>query len=182
MEVKVQLKWAQGVISLRLTSMMPELGTFERTERRGIHINRLFMPLTMTIVFGGLLFPTSICAQAAYQPKPLPPAKPAAHVRITQGPALESVKYNTAIIRWKSNNPGGSDEHFGVVHYGIDPQDLSQVAKSHIRLNQNHADTVFRVRVDGLRPQTTYYYTVDSMQGSGRSDGVKSSVNHFASP
>jgi hypothetical protein len=76
------------------------------------------MPLTMTIVFGGMLLPASVCAQGAYQPKTLPPATPAAHVHITQGPALESVKDNTAIIRWISNNPGGFDEHFGVVHYG----------------------------------------------------------------
>jgi hypothetical protein len=31
----------------------------------------------------------------------------------------------------------------------------------------------------GLKPQTTYYYTVDSMQGNGKSDGVKSTVNDF---
>lgn len=56
------------------------------------------------------------------------------------------------IIRWTSNNPGGSDEHFGVVHYGKSATDLSQTAKSHIRLNQGHAQTVFRVGVDGLEP------------------------------
>jgi hypothetical protein len=70
----------------------------------------------------------------------------------------------------------------GVVRYGIDPEHLSQTAKSPVRLNQNHASTVFRVRVDGLQPQTTYYYSVDSMQGNGRSDRVKSAVNHFTSP
>jgi hypothetical protein len=36
--------------------------------------------------------------------------------------------------------------------------------------------------VDGLKPQTTYYYTVDSEQGNGRSDGVKSTVAHFSNP
>jgi phosphodiesterase/alkaline phosphatase D-like protein len=92
------------------------------------------------------------------------------------------VRNNTAIIRWTSNNPGGSDEHFGVVHFGTDAGQLSQMAKSHIRLNQNHSYTVFRVRVDGLKPQTTYYYTVDSMQATGKSDGVKSSVHQFANP
>jgi hypothetical protein len=56
------------------------------------------------------------------------------------------------------------------------------MAKSHIRLNQNHSYTVFRVLVDGLRPQTTYYYTVDSMQATGKSDGVNSSVHQFANP
>jgi phosphodiesterase/alkaline phosphatase D-like protein len=114
--------------------------------------------------------------------KILPPAKEAERVRITEGPAIESAKSNLIIIKWTSNNPGGTDEHFGVVHYGTDPEHLTQVAKSPVRLNQNHASTVFRVRVDGLKPQTTYYYSVDSMQGNGKSDGVKSGVNHFTSP
>jgi phosphodiesterase/alkaline phosphatase D-like protein len=87
---------------------------------------------------------------------------------------------DSAIIRWTSNNPGGSDERFGVVTYGTDPKNLNGVAKSHIRLNQNHPYTVFRVRVDGLQPGTTYYYKVDSIQADGRSDGVKSTVRHFS--
>jgi phosphodiesterase/alkaline phosphatase D-like protein len=110
------------------------------------------------------------------------PDMKAARVQITQGPELESARENSAIISWRSNNPGGSDEHFGVVHYGTDPKDLSQTAKSHIRLNPNHSYTVFRVLVDGLKPRTTYYYTVDSMQANGTSDGVKSTVNHFTTP
>jgi phosphodiesterase/alkaline phosphatase D-like protein len=112
----------------------------------------------------------------------LPPAKEAERVRITEGPAIESAKSNLIIIKWTSNNPGGTDEHFGVVHYGTDPEHLTQVAKSPVRLNQNHAVTVFRVRVDGLKPNTTYYYSVDSTQGNGKSDGVNSGVNHFTSP
>jgi phosphodiesterase/alkaline phosphatase D-like protein len=114
--------------------------------------------------------------------KILPPAKEAERVRITEGPAIESAKSNLIIIKWTSNNPGGTDEHFGVVHYGTDPEHLTQVAKSPVRLNQNHAVTVFRVRVDGLKPHTTYYYSVDSLQGNGKSDGVKSGVNHFTNP
>jgi phosphodiesterase/alkaline phosphatase D-like protein len=133
-------------------------------------------------IAGGVLFSPLSAAQSGYEPKILPPAKPAANVHITEGPELESVRDDTAIIRWTSNNPGGSDEHFGVVHYGTDAGQLSQTAKSHIRLNQNHSYTVFRVRVDGLKPQTTYYYTVDSMQGNGKSDGVKSPVAHFTNP
>lgn len=149
---------------------------------RGLDLHRLLLPLAMMAVASGALFSTSTSAQDGYQPKILPPAKPAGRVLITEGPALESVRDNAAIIRWTSNNPGGSDEHFGVVHYGTDPDHLSQMAKSHIRLNQNHSYTVFRVRVDGLRPQTTYYYTVDSMQATGKSDGVNSSVHQFANP
>jgi phosphodiesterase/alkaline phosphatase D-like protein len=109
----------------------------------------------------------------------LPPTTKAAHVHVTQGPAPELANSTSAIIRWTSNNPGGTDEHFGVVTYGTDPKNLNEIAKSHIRLNRNHPYTVFRVRVDGLQPRTTYYYTVDSMEGDGARDGVKSPVRHF---
>ena len=68
------------------------------------------------------------------------------------------------------------------MHYGTNPKELSQTAKSPIRLNQNHSYTVFRVRVDGLKPQTTYYYTVECTQNTGKSDGVKSPVKSFSMP
>ena len=138
-------------------------------------MNRLLLLLIVAITG------SSVCAlpRAAQIP---PPAKRATNVKITDGPELESAKDNLAIIRWTSNNPGGSDEHFGVVHYGKNPKDLSQTAKSHIRLNQQHSYTVFRVRVDGLEPRTTYYYQVDSMDSSARSDGVVSPVSTFKTP
>jgi hypothetical protein len=147
-------------------------------------MNRLHVRLVAAA--GSLLFSNLIAAQVGpYAPKEiLPPAPTATHVRITQGPELElaSADDKSAIIRWTSDNPGGTDEHFGVVHYGTNPKELSQTAKSHIRLNRNHSYTVFRVRVEDLQPKTTYYYTVDSTQANGRSDGVKSTVKHFTTP
>jgi len=140
---------------------------------RGPSMNRLFLKLAMTAIVGSLLFSNPTLAQI------IPPAKKAARVVITHGPELESAFDNWAIITWTSNNPGGSDDHYGVVHYGTNPKELSQTAKSHIRLNQTHSYTVFRVRVLGLNPHTTYYYTVDSMEANGTSDGVKSAVNKF---
>jgi phosphodiesterase/alkaline phosphatase D-like protein len=83
------------------------------------------------------------------------------------------------IIRWTTNNPGGSDVHYGIVHYGTDPQDLSQTAKNPIRLNQGHQYTTFRVRIEGLKPQTTYYYRVTSEESNGQSGAAKSAVNKF---
>ena len=83
------------------------------------------------------------------------------------------------IVRWTSNNPGGSPEHFGVVHYGTSPKELSQTAKSPIRLNPGHPSTVFRVRMDDLKPRTTYYYTVGAMESNGKDDGLKSEVKQF---
>ena len=100
-------------------------------------------------------------------------------VQIIVRPALESATEKSAIIRWMSTTPTGPAEHFGVVHYGTDPKDLSQVAKSPIRLNIAHPNTIFRVRVDGLMPGTTYYYTVDSTGPDGNSEGVKGTVNQF---
>jgi hypothetical protein len=40
----------------------------------------------------------------------------------------------------------------------------------------------FRVRVEGLKPKSTYYYIVESTQGTGKSDGVKSPVRRFSTP
>jgi len=136
-------------------------------------MNRLFLKLAMTVMAGGLLYSTPASAQES------PTTKKAARVRITQGPELESANDHFAIIRWRSNNPGGSPEHLGVVRYGTDPKNLSQTAKSPIRLNPGHSYTVFRVRMDGLKPRTTYYYTVASMEPNGKDDGVKSSVKRF---
>ena len=135
-------------------------------------MNRLLVILTVAVT-GSSVLSLLTAAQVA------PMAKPAIHARITKGPALESARDNSAIIRWTSTNPGGTDEHFGVVHYGTDAKNLTETAKSHIRLNQAHSYTVFRVRVEGLNPKTTYYYKVDSANARGKSDGVVSPVKIF---
>ncbi len=136
-------------------------------------MNRLLLKVAMTITVGCLLYSIPAATQES------PTTAKAARVRITHGPELESANNNSAIIRWTSNNPGGSPEHYGVVHYGTNPKELSQTAKSPIRLNPGHSYTVFRVRMDGLKPRTTYYYTVDSMEANGKGDGLKSTVKHF---
>jgi hypothetical protein len=110
------------------------------------------------------------------------PTTPKAQVRIIRGPKLELAKQHLTIINWTTNNPGGSPVHYGIVHYGRDPNSLIETAKSPIRLNPDHSSTVFRVRLDNLQPRTTYYYIVDSMEATGKSDGVKSSVKHFTTP
>jgi phosphodiesterase/alkaline phosphatase D-like protein len=135
-------------------------------------MNKVLLTLAITVLSGNLLF--SIPASAQF----VPPAKKATRVQITKGPEIELSNSDLTIIRWTSNNPGGSPEHFAVVHYGTDRK-LSETAKSHIRLNQSHRYTVFRVRMDGLKPRTTYYYKVDSMNADGTSDGVISSVKTF---
>ena len=139
-------------------------------------MTRLFAKLAMVVIAGSVLSPRPTAAQL------LPPAKKAEHIVIIKGPALELALDDLAIVRWTSTDPGGDDDHFAIAHFGTDPSDLSQTAKSHIRLNRTHPETIFRVRISGLKPQTTYYYWVTSMGADGRSDGVKSAVNKFTTP
>jgi hypothetical protein len=145
------------------------------------HPYRNIVPL---IVLVGLTLSRSTVAQAPhYTPKNVePPAKKAASVQITEEPSLELFRDNQAIIRWTSSNPGGSDEHFALVRYGTDPKQLNLTAKSHIRLNRGHSYTTFRVRVEPLKPGTTYYYTVGSMSADGTEDAVNSGLYHFTAP
>ena len=82
-----------------------------------------------------------------------PTVKKTDHVQITQGPELERNNSYLTIITWTSNNPGGSPEHYGVVHYGRSPNRLTETAKSPIRLNPTHDYTVFRVRMNELAPR-----------------------------
>ena len=139
-------------------------------------MHRLLLTLALTATVGTLLPSTPTVAQL------VPPAKKAERVEITQGPELESARDGLAIIRWTTNNPGGTEVHFGVVHYGTAPEDLSQTAKSPIQINRGHAETRFRVRMPGLKPQTTYYYKVTSTESNGKSDGVESPVTQFTTP
>jgi phosphodiesterase/alkaline phosphatase D-like protein len=159
----------------RATSM-PISSSFKETAIGGLSMNRLLLTLAVTTTVGSLFSSNHAAAQV------LPPAKKAERVEITKGPELESANNQRTIIRWTTNNPGGSDVHYGVVQYGTDPKDLSQTAKNPIRLNRGHPDTTFRVRIEGLKPRTTYYYRVSCEESGGKSDGVKSAVKKFTTP
>jgi phosphodiesterase/alkaline phosphatase D-like protein len=99
--------------------------------------------------------------------------------QLTAGPELESATDTSAIIRWTTVNPGGTALHYGVVHYGTDTENLTQVAQSPNRRDPSHPDMIFRVRIMKLNSNTTYYYTVESTGATGGSDGVSSSVKTF---
>ncbi len=130
-------------------------------------MNKVLLTLAITFLSGSLLAQES------------PTTPRAARVRITQGPEIELAKEHLTIIRWTTNNPGGSPVHYGIVRYGTDPKDLSQTAKNPIRLNPDNSSTVFRVHLYNLKPRTTYYYTVDSIESNGKSDEVNSPVQSF---
>jgi Purple acid Phosphatase, N-terminal domain len=129
-------------------------------------MNKVLLTLSILVLNGSLLAQES------------PTTPKAVRVQIIQGPEIALATWFT-VIRWTTNNPGGSPVHYGIVHYGTDPKDLSQTAKNPIRLNPYHSSTVFRVHLYNLKPRTTYYYRVDSMESNGKSDGVTSPINSF---
>ena len=130
-------------------------------------MKKALLALSILILSGSLLAQES------------PTSPKAKRVQISEGPDVPLVGGYLTVIRWTVNNPGGLPVHYGIVHYGRDPKNLSQTAKNPIRLNPNHSSTVFRVNLYDLPPKTTYYYTVESMDSSGKSDGVTSPIKTF---
>ena len=106
-------------------------------------------------------------------------AGPADHAELIAGPELELATDTSAIVRWTTTNPGGTDRHDGIVHYGTDALNLTQIAKSPNRRNPTNPEMIFRVRILGLSAHTTYYYRVESAGATGASDGVSSAVRTF---
>ena len=139
-------------------------------------MNKLPLKVAMTAAAVGLLSSSVTVAQV------LAPAMRAERVQITRAPVVESARDHLTVVRWTVNNPGGLDDHFGVVHYGKDPNHLDETAANHIRLNRDHQETVFRVRLTGLASSTTYYYRVASVDSNGTSDGVESAILQFTTP
>jgi hypothetical protein len=137
-------------------------------------MNRIVVKFAVAAI--GVLTSNPVPAQVS------PTTSKPVRVRITKGPEIEMSKTFLTIISWTTSNPGGSSEHYGVVHYGGDPKNLNEAARSPIRLNLDHASTVFRVRLDNLTPGTTYYYIVGSMEANGTDDGAKSAVKQFITP
>jgi hypothetical protein len=81
------------------------------TLARDLNMDTLLLKLAVTGAVACLLTSNPMAAQVS------PTTPRAARVQITQGPATEMTKDFLTIIRWTTNNPGASPEHYGVVHY-----------------------------------------------------------------
>src|ERR1700724_1108741 len=135
-------------------------------------MKRLIMAFAFAIIDG--LIPWGFAVDAVMAAVPTHKA-----AQSTAVPELESATDTSAIVRWTTINPGGTALHYGVVHYGTDAKNLTQVAQSPNRRNPSNPDLIFRVRVMGLNSNTTYYYKVESTGATRASDGVSSSVKTF---
>jgi hypothetical protein len=94
--------------------------------------------------------------------------------RITNGPVVENLGDRWATIAWSTNTGGSS-----IVHYGTDPNRLSLMAESPYANDTGRPGETHRVKLDHLRPGTTYYYIVDSGQGQGTGTEAHSHVEQF---
>lgn len=98
----------------------------------------------------------------------------AAAEKIVRGPVVEGVGDSWAVIAWTTNTGGGS-----VVKYGTDPKNLSATAESPYADNDKTAHQVHRVKLNGLRPGTTYFYEAVSAHGEGTGTQALSGVEKF---
>ena len=94
------------------------------------------------------------------------------NLQISQTPSIPRIGDTWAVVTWMTNSGGSS-----VVHYGTDANNLSQTAQAPYAQGSN--DTRHRVRITGLQPNTTYYFTVDSGQGQGTGTATSSSPRQF---
>lgn len=136
-------------------------------------------PTVLTIV-------TVAALHGVYSLASAEPAKPAGQrsrpAQLVNRPVLESATPDSAVIRWTDTTGGGTDTHYGIVRYGLDPRHLDRTARSPNRVRRNAAAMTYRVWLDGLAPDTTYYYTVDAAQADGIALGLHGPVSKFTTP
>jgi hypothetical protein len=95
--------------------------------------------------------------------------------RITDGPRVKQTTRTSAEIAWSTRTAGSS-----VVRYGTRPDALSRIAqKPWGGTHEPNGDFNHTVWVKNLRPDTTYYFVVESGQGRGTGTGERSQMQEF---
>lgn len=97
-----------------------------------------------------------------------PQQEAASDVKITNGPVIEFVGHNHAIVAWSTSAPAST-----IVRYGTDPNALSQTAQG------SWGSTTHRVDVKNLHPNTKYYFEVVSNQAQGAGTLAQSASGQF---
>lgn len=96
-------------------------------------------------------------------------------VKITDGPKIESVADTTAVIAWTTNVASSA-----VVRYGADRNNLSETAQKEWGGQENAGGTrTHRVEIKNLKPNTAYFFQVESGQAQGTGTLAKGEVMNF---
>ncbi|HWR34405.1 MAG TPA: fibronectin type III domain-containing protein [Clostridia bacterium] len=90
-----------------------------------------------------------------------------ANAMITNGPVIEYLGDNRAVISWTTAAPASS-----VVQYGTDQNAMTQMAQA--QWGTNH-----RVELNNLQPNTRYYFQVQSAQSQGTNQMAQGNTGQF---
>ena len=95
--------------------------------------------------------------------------------RITNGPVAKEETQDSAEISWSTDAPGSS-----VVKYGTNPSALNETAEQPWGgKRESNGDYNHTVWVKNLKPNTTYYYEVETGQGLGTGTEADSRTGQF---
>lgn len=96
-------------------------------------------------------------------------------LKIVDGPRVEATTDQMAVIAWSTDV-----ESSAIVRFGTDQAKLDQTAMQSWGGQKTSQSAVHRVAIKGLKPETTYYFEVESAQGWNKSPiPVKSKVLSF---
>lgn len=126
--------------------------------------------MALACLFSSLLL---LCAMAWAQTKPAQTKAQAE--RITNGPVVKEETKDSAQISWSTDAPGSS-----VVKYGTSPNRLNETAEEPWGgKRESNGDYNHTVWVKNLKPNTTYYYKVETGQGLGTGTEADSGTGQF---
>ena len=95
--------------------------------------------------------------------------------RITNGPVVKETTKDSAEVSWSSDAPGSS-----IVKYGTSPNALNETAEQPWGgKKESNGDYNHTVWVKNLKPNTTYYYKVETGQGLGTGSEAESHAGEF---
>jgi phosphodiesterase/alkaline phosphatase D-like protein len=95
--------------------------------------------------------------------------------RITNGPVAKDVQGTTAEIAWSTDAQGSS-----IVKYGTSPNSLNQTAEAPWGgTKEQNGDYNHTVWLKNLKPNTNYYYEVETTQGAGTGTQTESQPKEF---
>jgi phosphodiesterase/alkaline phosphatase D-like protein len=95
--------------------------------------------------------------------------------RITNGPVMKETTRNSAEVAWSTDAPGSS-----VVKYGTSPNALNETAEEPWGgKRESNGDYNHTVWIKNLKPDTTYYYKVETGQGLGTGTEADSRTGQF---
>jgi Purple acid Phosphatase, N-terminal domain len=111
-----------------------------------------------------ILFGTAAWPQNKAQPE-----------RITNGPVVKKATGTIAEIAWSTDAPGSS-----IVKYGTSPNALNETAEAPWGgTKEPNGDYNHTVWVKNLKPNTTYYFIVETTQGARTGTQTESQPKEF---